>query len=129
MTAFTPGSASAAAVSIDLMRACACGERRIFPYSIPGNFRSAPYSARPVTLGTPSGRIGRVPTHLKRLTESVTIVGSFTASLALVALEGGAGSRRGRRKARGARPTLIDRIHHLPTVIDCKHGPAWAGGE
>src|ERR1700679_3887689 len=80
MTDFTPGSTSAAEVSIDLMRACACGERRILPYSIPGSFRSAPYSARPVTLGTPSGRIGRVPTHLKRFTESVTIVLSFTAA-------------------------------------------------
>src|SRR6202789_1489384 len=79
MTDFTPGSAAAADVSIDLMRAWACGERRIFPYSIPGSFRSAPYSARPVTLGTPSGRMGRVPTHLKRFTESVTIVESFTA--------------------------------------------------
>jgi hypothetical protein len=33
-----------------------------------------------VTFGTPSGRIGRVPTYLKRLTESVTIVESFTVS-------------------------------------------------
>src|SRR5919205_2354441 len=78
MTAFTPGSFSAADMSMDLIRAWACGDRRILPYSIPGSFRSAPYMARPVTLGTPSGRIGRVPTHLKRLTESLTIVESFT---------------------------------------------------
>jgi hypothetical protein len=38
-------------------------------------------------LGTPSGRIGRVPTHLKRLTESVTIVESFTASSLLFILD------------------------------------------
>ena len=78
MTAFTPCSFSAAEVSIDRMRAWACGERNTFPYSIPGSFRSAPYIARPVTLGTPSGRIGRVPTHLNRLTESLTMTESFT---------------------------------------------------
>src|SRR5450432_1848178 len=61
-----------------MIRAWACGDRSTLPYSIPGSFRSAPYIARPVTLGTPSGRIGRVPTHLKRFTESVTIVESFT---------------------------------------------------
>ena len=72
--AFTPGRAAALVVSIFLIRACACGERSTLPYSMPGSFRSAPYIARPVTFGTPSGRIGRVPTHLKRLTESVTIV-------------------------------------------------------
>ena len=38
-----------------------------------------PYIARPVTLGTPSGRTGLVPTHLNRFTESVTTV-SFTAT-------------------------------------------------
>jgi hypothetical protein len=31
---------------------------------MPGIAMSAPYWARPVTFGTPSGRIGRVPTHL-----------------------------------------------------------------
>ena len=31
ITAFTPGKASAAEVSIDTTRACACGERRILP--------------------------------------------------------------------------------------------------
>ena len=36
-TAFTPGSAAAFEVSIERMRACACGERRILPYSMPGN--------------------------------------------------------------------------------------------
>src|SRR5271155_1110829 len=49
------------------MRACACGERRILPHSMPGIAKSAPYIARPVTFGTPSGRIGRVPTHLNRV--------------------------------------------------------------
>ena len=39
----------------------------------------APYIARPVTLGTPSGRIGLVPTHLNASPQSVTTV-SFTAT-------------------------------------------------
>jgi hypothetical protein len=34
---------------------------------MPGIAMSAPYWARPVTFGTPSGRIGRVPTHLNRV--------------------------------------------------------------
>src|SRR5712672_1934786 len=61
-TAFTPGSASALATSIDMIRACAYGLRLILPHSMPGIFMSAPKLARPVTLSTPSGRIGRVPT-------------------------------------------------------------------
>src|ERR1044071_1341833 len=64
MTALTPGSAAAFDVSIERMRACACGERRMRPTSMPGIVKSEPYWARPVTFGTPSGRIGRVPTHL-----------------------------------------------------------------
>src|SRR5215475_5230588 len=58
------------------MRACACGERMTLPYSVPAVAKSAPYIARPVTFGTPSGRIGRVPTHLNRVGAM-----SFTASL------------------------------------------------
>ena len=84
-TALTPGSFSAFEVSIDLIRACACGERRMRPYSMPAIFMSAPYSARPVTLGTPSGRMGRVPTHLKRFTESV-MTESFTAPPSLLSV-------------------------------------------
>ena len=33
----------------------------LLPYSMPGSIGSAPYIARPVTFGTPSGLIGRVP--------------------------------------------------------------------
>src|SRR6202023_2588245 len=66
-TALTPGNAAAFVVSILRIRAWACGERRILPHSMPGIARSAPYIARPVTFGTPSGRIGRVPTHLNRV--------------------------------------------------------------
>src|SRR5215813_10737341 len=66
-TALTPGNAAAFDASIERMRAWACGERRILPYSVPAVAKSAAYIARPVTFGTPSGRIGRVPTHLNRV--------------------------------------------------------------
>src|SRR5215813_2315010 len=66
-TALTPGSAAAFEVSIERMRAWAWGERRMWPTSMPGITRSDPYNARPVTFGTPSGRTGRVPTHLNGL--------------------------------------------------------------
>ncbi len=36
-TACTPGSAAALLVSIDTMRACACGERLTLPHSMPGS--------------------------------------------------------------------------------------------
>jgi hypothetical protein len=36
ITAWTPGVASAARVSIETMRACACGLRKTTPCSIPG---------------------------------------------------------------------------------------------
>jgi hypothetical protein len=62
VTALTPGRAIALSVLIDTIRAWACGLRLILPHNIPGNFMSAPKLARPVTLSTPSGRIGRVPT-------------------------------------------------------------------
>src|SRR5581483_15506 len=79
ITALTPGSAAAFDVSIDLMRACACGERMTLPYSVPGNVWSAPYIARPVTFGTPSGRMGRVPTHLYRVVDTSFTVFSLIA--------------------------------------------------
>ena len=40
-TAFTPGSASAFEVSIDLMRACGCGLRSTLPQIMPGMVVSA----------------------------------------------------------------------------------------
>ncbi len=64
-TALTPGSASALDASILTIRACACGERRTAPISMPGALMSAPNWARPVTLSMPSGRSGRVPTAVK----------------------------------------------------------------
>ena len=62
--AFTPGSAAAAEVSMDLITACGCGLRSTLPMSCPGMLKSAPKRARPVTLSAPSGRFGRVPIHL-----------------------------------------------------------------
>ena len=42
----------------------------MLPNSMPGSRVVGAVHARgPVTFGTPSGRIGRVPTHLKRFTE------------------------------------------------------------
>ena len=64
-TAFTPGSSSALQVSIDRMRAWACGERSTLPQIIPATRISAPNWARPVTFSTPSGRTGRVPTTFR----------------------------------------------------------------
>src|SRR6185503_5897423 len=61
--ALTPGSAAAALVSMLRMRACGCGLRSTLPMSWPCMARSAPNLARPVTLSTPSGRTGRVPTQ------------------------------------------------------------------
>jgi hypothetical protein len=63
-TALTPGNASASDVSIETMRACACGLRSTAPWSMPGSEKSAPKLARPVTLSAPSCRIGLVPMYV-----------------------------------------------------------------
>ena len=60
-TAFTPGSARAFLMLMDLILAWACGLRTTRPWIMSATVRSAPKLARPVTLSTPSGRIGRVP--------------------------------------------------------------------
>ena len=52
---------------MERMRACAWGLLRTRPTSMPGSDMSAPNLARPVTLSTPSGRQGRVPTYLSLL--------------------------------------------------------------
>ena len=59
---------------MDLMRACACGLRSTLPTNMPGSDRSAPNRARPVTLSTPSGRTGRVPTHFNLPFSSLSAV-------------------------------------------------------
>src|SRR5689334_19043281 len=63
-TALTPGSLSAALASMERMRAWGWGLRSTLPISMPGMVASAPKRARPVTLSSPSGRAGRVPTTL-----------------------------------------------------------------
>ena len=72
VTARTPGCASALLVSMDLMTACACGLRSIFPHSSPVGYWSAPYLATPVTLSAPSWRMGRFPTVLNSTSDSTT---------------------------------------------------------
>ena len=52
--AITPGCASARDTSMPLMRAWACGERRIFANSMRGNTRSSAKTAMPVTFLRPS---------------------------------------------------------------------------
>src|SRR6266446_7343037 len=46
----TPSNCSARLESMRLMRACGCGECRIFPMSIPGSVRSSVYLPAPVVL-------------------------------------------------------------------------------
>ncbi len=61
ITAYTPSIASASPVSMERIRACAWGERRIFPCSIPGRARSSVYAARPVALAAALTRVRRWP--------------------------------------------------------------------
>src|SRR5262249_21214943 len=79
-TALTPGNAAAFETSIERMRAWAWGERRMRPTSMPGIVRSDPYWAVPVTFGTPSGRTGRVPTHLNCFAVSFAVTLVMAAS-------------------------------------------------
>ena len=60
--ASTPGIASAALVSIATIRAWACGLRSTAPCNSSLGRTSAPNTAAPITLSTPSGRTGREPT-------------------------------------------------------------------
>src|SRR6202158_2700935 len=105
-TAWTPGSAAAIAMSIERMRAWACGERRTRPTSMPGIVMSEPYCAVPVTLGTPSGRTGRVPTHLNCLTWSRAVMSSMAASPDCRVAAGFARELRGRRANASALASL-----------------------
>ena len=61
-TRCTPGTASAADLSIETMRACACGECSTFRCSIPSISVSIVYSARPVTTPVPAGAPTLAPT-------------------------------------------------------------------
>src|SRR5215212_9134764 len=50
-------------MSISLIRACACGLRRVWPQSIPAAWRSLEYANSPVTFGMPSARLTLSPTR------------------------------------------------------------------
>src|SRR3989338_8608957 len=56
ITARTPGNFSALEASMEMMRACGCGERSIFPTSILGKLTSKAYLVWPVTIPLPSMR-------------------------------------------------------------------------
>ena len=60
-TAWTPGIASAAAVSIPRMRACGCGLRTKAPCSMPASLMSSTKRARPVRSAGSSTRATRAP--------------------------------------------------------------------
>src|ERR1019366_3639946 len=64
-TAWTPFIFSAALVSMEVMRACACGQVRQNAYSKSLNLRSEVYLARPAALIGPSTRLGDVPMTLR----------------------------------------------------------------
>src|SRR5215510_13438939 len=135
-TALTPGNAAAFAISIERMRAWACGERRMRPTSMPGIARSAPYCARPVTFGTPSGRTGRVPTHLNCFAVSLAV--SMAVTFVATSVMGASPDRRIAEhdgRAAGAQMQAIVRgceqqVSRL--FVSLKHGvvlrPARAGG-
>ena len=61
-TARTPGTASAAAVSIETIRADGTRLRTTRPCSIPGSSQSAAYSSVPLTFSTKSWLATLVPT-------------------------------------------------------------------
>src|SRR5437870_526055 len=67
MIARTPGNAAARVTSIATMRACGSVDLRILPCSMPGSAKSAPKTARPVTLPWASSRGTRAPTALAAL--------------------------------------------------------------
>src|ERR1035441_11106071 len=64
-TAWTPFIFSAALVSMEVMRACGCGQVRENAYSKSLNLRSEVYLARPAALIGPSTRLGDVPMTLR----------------------------------------------------------------
>ena len=74
-TPCTPLRASAGVMSIETMRACACGLRSVWPHSIPAACRSDEYANSPRTLGGASGRVADSPTRpsVTRVTVSVVV--------------------------------------------------------
>lgn len=81
-TSTTPGTASAACVSIATMRPFAAGELTTTPYARSGAGSSAAYFAWPVTLARPSTRDTGVPVRTLPVPRSAT--GGFNASISSV---------------------------------------------
>jgi hypothetical protein len=80
-TASTPVNASAAEVSIDTMRACACGLRTNLANSDPCAVKSAPNTACPVTFSSPSTFRYRFPNCLNSNPSAFALVSIVTKSL------------------------------------------------
>lgn len=74
-TFFTPGRFSMAAAFTDLTLPPNTGQSLMAAFSIPGNWRSAPYTCLPVTFSTVSSRASRLPTSFQSF-------GSFNATFA-----------------------------------------------
>jgi hypothetical protein len=72
------GIASASALSIERMRACAYGLRKNFPSSTPGIVRSATYLALPVTFAAPSTRGTDWPTIENLVVAAVPVLVAMT---------------------------------------------------
>src|SRR5205085_8673553 len=68
MTAWTPGICAAAATSMPVIRALACGLRTVAPKSMPSRCKSLAYSNSPLTFGRPSIRGTDWPTPALRPT-------------------------------------------------------------
>src|SRR2546429_7174695 len=65
ITAMTPGMRRAAEVSIERMRACGCGLRRILQCRVRAGSMSSAYTARPVTFVAASTFGSGLPTTLR----------------------------------------------------------------
>src|SRR5258706_2086632 len=88
------------------------------PPSIPGIARSAPYCASPVTFGTPSGRIGRVPTHLNCFTVWREVMSSTVTSPDCRVAVGFARESRGRRaNASASAEGLAMRLRAVAKIV------------
>src|SRR5688500_11162881 len=109
ITARTPGNASALAVSMRAMRACAWGLRITFATSIPGRSMSPVYLARPVTRSTASMFGPRLP--ITRI--GPPAIGCWAMSISDVYL------RRSRLRARHPR-----RRHHRLENLLVRRAPA-----
>jgi hypothetical protein len=121
-TACTPSIDSASDVSIETIRAWGCGDRRIFPCSIPGRTMSSVYCARPVLFARPSSlRCGTTEhAQLRRLRLAAAVQRDRLAGVRRRAIRyrdvgrrhlrlvrGNAATRRAELRARRARPWIV----------------------